>query len=337
MADKSKIEWTDATWNPLVGCSVASPGCDNCYAARDIHHRLANNPNPKISGPFSGLTVQPEGKPPEFNGTVRWREDQFDQPLRWSKPRMVFVNSMSDTFHPKVDAQQIARIFAVMALTGRHTFQVLTKRPQRMAALSLSDAFRSAVAYEATKIIQAATPAQAAKRFDDIDAIDRDPQWLPPWPLPNVWLGTSIEDNATAWRADHLRKCDAAVRWISAEPLIGPVDELDLTGIDWVVVGGESGPGSRLMDPRWATNLQTDCQLRREPCEIPGTPRPHSIPVDEGGGRACACEYLDPVAFFFKQAGTKLAAEWGCPDRNGIDPAGWPTLFPREYPTAVLT
>ena len=232
------IEWTDETWNPTTGCDRISPGCDNCYALT-LAKRLKGmgsakyqaDGDPRTSGPGFKLTVHP---------------DTLDAPLRWRKPRKVFVNSMSDLFHVDVPAEFIAQVFAVMALTPQHTYQVLTKRPQRMAALLGLPGFPSIVQDE----------------MDDLC----DEQGLPnprdrrhPWPLPNVWLGTSIENDTYSWRANHLRATPAAVRFISAEPLLGPLPSLDLTGIDWLIVGGESGPGARPMHPEWVQVLRDDC------------------------------------------------------------------------------
>jgi protein gp37 len=180
VGDRSSIEWTEATWNPVTGCDRVSPGCDNCYA-----ERLQAMGNARYADGFA-VTLHPDG---------------LDLPLRWRTPRRVFVNSMSDLFHPKVPIGFIEASFEVMVRAPHHTFQILTKRPKRAVAL-------------ADKL---------------------------PWPS-NIWLGVSVEDQPRAWRVDELRKVPTAVRFLSVEPLLGPVD-LDLTGISWVIVGGESGPG----------------------------------------------------------------------------------------------
>lgn len=241
MADKTGIEWTDATWNPLLGCSAVSPGCDHCYAERQTGTRLAHVPA------YAGLTE--DGK---WTGEVRELPDRLDQPLRWRKPRRVFVNSMSDLFHPAVSDEYIARVFAVMGLARQHTFQILTKRPQRMATLLSQEPFW-AEAYTSARANRDSPPAAAsgssAGFFADGHLTSA---------LPNVWLGTSIESQQYAFRARHLADTPAAVRFVSAEPLLGP---LDLTGymgpgIDWLIVGGESGPGARPMHPEWARSLR---------------------------------------------------------------------------------
>jgi protein gp37 len=220
MSQQSAIEWTEATWNPVTGCDRISPGCDNCYALtlaarlkRMGQPRYQRDGDPRTSGPGFGLTLH---------------EDKLDEPLRWRKPRVVFVNSMSDLFHKDVPAEFIGRAFNVMDSTPRHTFQVLTKRPKRMRNVL--------TAYW-----------QATGAWGDADVAQ------------NVWLGTSIESNEYVWRADRLRETPAAVRFISAEPLLGPLPSLDLTGIDWLIVGGESGPHARPIGAEWVRDLRDIC------------------------------------------------------------------------------
>lgn len=230
MGDRTKIEWTrsddgspGATWNPIVGCSRVSPGCDHCYAIGVVHRGMTEH--------HRGLTVRPaEGRPTDWNGEIHRAPDSiFRKPLAWKRPRRIFVNSLSDLFHPAVSDELIYEIVSVMLRARQHTFQVLTKRPQRMA------------------------------------------RWFAEWgpfseggpdgpDLRHIWLGTSIESNRYAFRADHLRAVPGAVvRWVSAEPLLGPLDDLDLSGIDWIVAGGESGPGARPMHPEWVRDLRDRC------------------------------------------------------------------------------
>lgn len=204
MAGNSSIEWTEATWNPVTGCSKISPGCRHCYAER-MANRLALMGQPRYANRFR-VTLQ---------------HDLIDLPLKWKKPRVVFVNSMSDLFHPEVPDSFIKSCFATMAEAGHHTFQVLTKRPER--ALSL--------AHELC------------------------------WP-PNVWMGTSVENAAYTWRAQTLARIPAAIRFLSVEPLLGPVPRLPLSKIDWVIVGGESGPGARPMDIKWVRCIRDRCIAR---------------------------------------------------------------------------
>lgn len=216
------IQWTDETWNPAVGCSHISPGCDHCYAATVASRQM--------QPAHVGLTV---GR--KWNDTVRLLPDRLDEPLKWRKPRRVFVGSMTDLFHGDVPDQFIAETWATMAHCPQHTFQVLTKRPQRMARL-FDDDFRVWL--------------RLSERIDDSHA----------WPLPNVWLGTSIELRRYGWRADHLRATPAAVRFLSLEPLLGHLGcDVDYTGIDWVIVGCESGPGRRPCELDWVCDIRDQC------------------------------------------------------------------------------
>lgn len=220
MSDKTGIEWTDATWNPVTGCAKVSAGCKHCYALREWP-RMAANPKTVYYGR-------------EFTD-VRCHPERLDQPLRWKKPRMIFVNSMSDLFHESVSAEFIGEVFNVMHKAKQHTFQVLTKRPERM-----------------------------------LEWISRS-AYLCNDPLPNVWIGVSVEDQASAdERIPLLLQTPAAVRWISAEPLLGAVDVSrflefysgpgDAFRLDWVVAGGESGPHARPMHPDWVRSLRDQCK-----------------------------------------------------------------------------
>ena len=205
MSDGSAIEWTDATWNPVTGCSKVSPGCAHCYA-ETLSRRFGWTPE--------------SWTPANAALNVRMRPERLEQPLGWREPRMVFVNSMADLFHELVPFEYVDRVFTVMAATPRHTYQILTKRPERMKSFAS--------------------------------------RWLRTHrePLPNVWLGVSIENDRWAGRAELLRETPAAVRFISAEPLLGPLQDLDLSRIDWLIVGGESGPRHRPIDPEWPRDLR---------------------------------------------------------------------------------
>jgi protein gp37 len=244
------IEWTDETWNPVVGCEYVSEGCRGCYAARDAFGRLKGLPI------YAGLAVRhlPSGLP-RFTGEVRTIRERLEQPIRWKRSRRVFVNSMSDLFHPQVPDHYIAEVFGVMAVARQHQFQVLTKRPQRMAQLTSSQAFRDEVTEH----------AEDRERSIYRDAVEV-------WPLPNVWLGTSIESPKYLWRGRHLIATDAAVRFLSVEPLIEDlvtdhaveVAEL-IAKVDWVIVGGESGPQARPMHPTWASAIRDICVQHATP------------------------------------------------------------------------
>lgn len=210
MSGSTSIEWTDAVWNPTTGCDRVSPGCDNCYALRMAGRLKAmkvakyqQDGNPRTSGPGFGLTLHP---------------DVINTPRKWRKPRMVFVDSMSDLFHSGVPDSFIEETFEVMEDCSQHTFQVLTKRSRRLSVLA--DRLR--------------------------------------WP-PNVWMGVSVENNRYAFRVDHLREVPSKVRFVSAEPLLGSVNELNLEGIHWVIAGGESGPGYRQVEKEWVRSLRDAC------------------------------------------------------------------------------
>lgn len=263
MADGTKIEWTDATVNAVNGCSLASPGCTNCYAMRLAGTRLRNHPS------RAGLTIDTKAGP-VWNGEVRLNEDALLVPLRWTRPRKIFWNAHGDLFHPNVPDEWIDRQFAVMALTPQHTHQVLTKRPDRMWEY-------------VTRLVE--EPSQlTARRFAQVwPSGVKTPKDGITLPLANVWLGTSVEDQTRAdERIPHLLATPAAVRFLSCEPLLGPIDlvetgaiETDSYGpghtpsavrtftrglVDWVIVGGESGPGARPMHPDWARSLRDQCE-----------------------------------------------------------------------------
>jgi protein gp37 len=218
MATLTSIEWTEATWNPVRGCSRISPGCVHCYAERMAH---------RFSGeglPYHGLTRLNKRGEAQWTGKVQVVPEMIEEPLRWKRPRMVFVNSMSDLFHERVPAEEIKRIFEVMRSAYWHSFQVLTKRPERCFEL--------------------------AKNLC--------------WP-DNVWMGTSVESADYLQRVDILRRVPAAVRFLSLEPLLGPIPQLNLDCIHWVIVGGESGPGARPMDPGWVRDIQRACVRSQVP------------------------------------------------------------------------
>jgi protein gp37 len=201
MSDKSAIEWTDSTWNPVTGCTKVSPGCKLCYAE-------------KFAERWRGIP----GHPYEQGFNLRMWPDRLHLPLHWKTPRTVFVNSMSDLFHERVPYSFVRQVFEVMQSASWHTFQILTKRADRLVDLAA-----------------------------DL-----------PWP-ENVWMGVSVETSSYLWRADRLRLVPTAVRFLSIEPLLGPIATLNLTGIHWVIVGGESGPGARRMEPAWVRGIRNQC------------------------------------------------------------------------------
>ena len=212
---ESQIEWTDSTWNPVAGCSVMSSGCTNCYAM-NMAKRLEAMGVEK----YKGLTRK-SGKRTVWNGVVREDRTALDIPKKWRKPRKVFVNSMSDLFHDGVSESFVLDIWEVMRATPQHSYQILTKRPDRMAEIINS-------------------------RVGEV--------------LPNVWLGTSVEDSKVIHRIDELKTVPARIRFISFEPLIGEVGETDLEGIHWAIVGGESGPAARPIKPEWIDQIHDSCR-----------------------------------------------------------------------------
>jgi len=243
MADGTAIEWTEATWNPVTGCSKVSPGCAHCYAETFAER-------------WRGIP----GHPYEQGFDLRLWPARLEQPLRWRRPRMIFVNSMSDLFHEEIPDEFVAAVFDVMVRAEHHVFQILTKRPERLVEL--------------------------APRL--------------PWP-ENVWMGVSIENRRFVERADALREVPAGVRFISAEPLLGPLDGLVLDEIDWLIAGGESGPRFRAVKPDWLRELRGRC-------------------LDEG------------VAFFFKQWGGIRPKAGG----RELDGRTWDQL-PARYPARLVT
>lgn len=226
MADNSAIEWTDATWNPVTGCTKVGPGCEHCYAERFAER-------------FRGVP----GHPYENGFDLTLRPERLQQPTRWRQPRMIFVNSMSDLFHKRVPNAFVDRVFDTMESSKHHIYQVLTKRSSRLKT------------YVNRRYQQRPAP-------------------------PHIWLGVSVEDRQRAKRISHLQEANANVRFLSIEPLLGRVGPLDLTGISWVIVGGESGPGARPMDINWAREVRDMC-------------------VDQ------------EIQFFFKQWGGKTAKAGG--------------------------
>ena len=211
MADSTAIEWTDATWNPVTGCTKISAGCDHCYAER-------------FSERFRGV----EGHPFEHGFDLTLRPERLNQPRAWRRPRMIFVNSMSDLFHKRVPRAFVDAVFDTMESADWHVFQVLTKRSSRLRT------------YVNARYSDRAAPA-------------------------HIWMGVSVEDGTKLSRVRHLGGTAAQVRFLSLEPLIGPIEHLDLTGIHWTIVGGESGPGARPMHPDWVRQIRDYCVARRVP------------------------------------------------------------------------
>ena len=283
----TSIEWTasddgteeGATWNPTTGCDRTSPGCDHCYALTMAKRlkgmgqaKYQNDGDPRTSGPGFGLTIH---------------EDVLTVPLKWRKPRRVFVNSMSDLGHARVPPEFLAKVWAVMAVTPQHTYQILSKRPHRLSNLLLGSRIND---------FQFDMLGHAMRDYGLRGGVE--------WPLPNVWIGTSIELDRYHPRADSIRETPAAVRFLSLEPLLGPLPSLDLSGIDWMILGGESGGGARRMDLGWVRDLIAQ-------------------------GREAG------AAIFVKQLGSVLGRELGAGSKGG-DWDAWPgDLRIREFPRAI--
>jgi protein gp37 len=312
------IQWCDETWNPLVGCTRVSAGCDHCYAIGVAARQMS----PQHRG-LTKLRPRDAKRPgPDWTGEVRTVPAKLAEPLHWRKPRRVFVNSMSDLFHAQVPFEFIAAVFGVMAACPQHTFLVLTKRPERAREffawvdeqLSAGDSYYTAVL---GRVLSAADGHLSNDAWDAVlerTGFERSLPECEPWPLPNVHLGTSVEDQATAdARIPELLCCPAGLHWVSAEPLLDHVDLcLDILPksgphIEWVVVGGESGPGARAFDIAWARSIVEQCRER-------------GVPV------------------FVKQLGAMpigdIAVECRLLDRKGGDMDEWPAdLRVREVPT----
>lgn len=333
---ETSIEWTNTTWNPVRGCSVHSPGCTRCYAMRQAH---------RFSGPgqpYEGLTKL-TGAGPQWTGEVRLVPEMLDKPIRWRKPRRIFVNSMSDLFHESLSNEEIAAVFGVMAACPQHTFQVLTKRARRMREW-FEDAYGDVCGAVDDAIGRGAQPPPGWKLFRQSHHhastgvyLGSEEWWEGdlPWPLPNVWLGVSCEDQRR-WdeRVPHLLHTPAAVRWVSAEPLLGPVDAWamlagevrdrclgilgteGMPGLDWLVVGGESGPGARPCSVDWIRDLVQQCQRAEVPVFVKQLGRYLHVPERAQARRLLGGELLRKLR-----------------DRKGGDMAEWPDdLKIREMP-----
>lgn len=341
----SKIEWTQATWNPLRGCTRVSEGCRHCYA-----EQIAS----RFSGPgqpYEGLATR---GPARWTGKVRLVEEHLADPLRWRKPRRIFVNSMSDLFHESVPDEWIDRVFAVMAATPRHTYQVLTKRPERMRAY-LADRRTSCIGYSGNPVVETRKHVawRAGLIVEDGDMMV-DSIIAGPWPLPNVWLGVSVEDQATAdARVPLLLSTPAAVRFVSAEPLLGPIDFtqiklppfarpdprdpthadalFDHNGyterLDQVIVGGESGHGARPCNVAWVRSIVQQCEAAAVPVFVKQLgARPEMFvsvrSADDGVG-----------AWAAQATGGGVLTPLCLRDRKGGDPSEWPIdLRVRQFP-----
>jgi protein gp37 len=296
------IQWTDETWNPVVGCNQVSFGCDLCYAKslHDKRHRAfldGKKVAPQYAQPFEVVQLKPE----------RLRE-----PIGWRRPRRVFVNSVSDLFHASVPDEFLDRVFAVMAFASRHTFQILSKRAGRMRSYIDGLADRSGSGRGFARLDAAGRDMGLALSFEGIPLVS--------WPIPNVWLGVSVENRAALSRIHALRGTAAAVRFVSFEPLLEAVAP-DLTGIDWAIVGGESGRGAREFDLAWARDLVAQCANANVACFVKQL---GANPVDPWSDTGALVYDREPARPKFR-------------DSHGGDITEWPDdLKVREFPSAVL-
>jgi protein gp37 len=316
----TNIEWTDSTWNPVIGCAKVAQGCRNCYA-ETMSKRLA-----AMGQKDYASILMPDGK---FNGHAIARPDTLAQPLRWKKPRMVFVNSMSDLFHEDVPFEFIAAVFGVIAACPQHTFQVLTKRPERALEffewVASGDLGKKSAMGTALLALAKASPELAGKATKSSACLDT------PWPLKNVWLGVSVATQADAEKnIPVLLKCPATIRFVSAEPLVEAVDLLSvwekvplrgdaelsrhaLVYVDWVIVGGESGPNARPCDVAWIRSIVQQCKAAGVACFVKQLGAV-SVEVDQPMNSTIRRDYLD---------------------RKGGDHSEWPDdLRVRQFPEA---
>jgi len=367
----SGIQWTDKTWNPVVGCTPVSPGCLNCYAA-SMAVRLegmgTRGYEPRVERAVDGRgeiqdrkavrIVEKRAGRAVFTGDVRLVPDKLTEPLKWKKPAMVFVNSMSDLFHESVPFDYVDQVMAVIALCPQHTFQALTKRPERMAEYLNDITLNNRVGMEMAKISDAADRARIKHEHPGW-FFERPPQRAMP-PIRNLWLGTSVENQAAAdERIPHLLKCPAAVRFLSVEPLLGEVELVSvaddglnsinaLTGnrlvegqcrdgaaVDWVIVGGESGAKARPCNVAWIRSVV-------QQCKTDGVP----VFVKQLGARPCIQmkDYTDTVTYergggFWPASGYAKENAWitRVKDAKGSNMAEWPEdLRVREWPRGCV-
>jgi len=344
---RTAIEWTQgddgspgATWNPVRGCSRVSEGCRNCYAERQAVRR--------VGGDMAGF-VRSTDDGPRWTGKVELVPERLDQPLRWRRPRRVFVNSMSDLFHEALPDEAIDRVFAVMAVAPRHTFQVLTKRPDRMRAYIAAE--------DREEQIAAAIYDMRGDFASDVMIAAGRGRTSRPWPFPNVWLGVSVENQAAAdERIHHLRATPAAVRFLSVEPLLGPIDlsacvfnrdevirdymhgpmapnreQADAVisyPLDWIIVGGESGPGARPCNVAWIRAVVAQCKAAGVACFVKQL---GAVPRDEH----TTCAETHPEDECWPDGTETDGHRVRLGNRKGGDPSEWPEdLRVREFPEA---
>jgi protein gp37 len=312
MSEQTKIEWTDATWNPVAGCEMIAPECAHCYAIYQVH-RMASNPNPQIRAANEGLTERlPNGRL-NWTGVMRTLPDRLTKPLKTKKPTMFFVNSLSDLFHEDVPFEYVAAVFGIMAASRQHTFQILTKRPGRAAEFFRYIADRGRMYSERGEVEEC---FRRVRQEDD--GLVCGPAYEPAtvdWPLPNVWIGTSVGSRQRLPQIDIVREVPAVVRFLSVEPLLEDLGTLDLTGIHWVIIGGESGPGARPCNVEWIRSV-------KDQCVEAGIP----VFVKQLGSQPFEYHVIDGGRVWLGQR-----------DRKGGDMSEWPVdLRIRQFPTGGI-
>lgn len=322
----SDIEWTDTTWNPVVGCAKVSPGCKNCYAETMAVRQslMAAAAIGRGDDPGRSAHYQKAVKDGRWSGQFVLVPEALSLPFKWKKPRRVFVNSMSDLFGEGVPDDYVAAVFGVMAATPHITYQVLTKRSARMAEwfrwIARTGGGPPVGMYQAAR--QYGVPSQSLHALDLGNA--------PVWPLPNVHLGVSVEAPPYITRLDDLRRCPAAVRWVSCEPLLAPLDLRQYLGngnLDWVVVGGESGPGARACDISWIDDIRRQCQSADVPMFV------KQLGSNPYAGNINLYDWPSEEPTDCKGLVGSCSAWLHLKDRKGGDMAEWPeVLRVREYP-----
>lgn len=344
----SNIEWTDKTWEVTAGCTKVSRGCTHCYAETLVGTRLAGVARKRAAtGQANGspidLHLDVVNNRGQWNGNVVTLEANLGQPLRRREPTTYFVNSRSDLFHPDVPFEFIDRVFAVMALCPRHTFQVLTKRPERMAEYLSAFACASNITTDDGEYVDDPRGLEMIERIEWVGAsmIENGDEWhINSWPLPNVWLGTSVEDHAAAeLRIPHLLRCPAAVRFLSCEPLLGPLalpaEALGIrhqasgsepnaqcpmpdASLHWVIVGGESGSGARPCEVAWIRSVVEQCKVAGVACFVKQLGANPSATLAETGTDETDHDNIERLELR---------------DKKGGDPGEWPVdLVVREVP-----
>jgi protein gp37 len=339
VSENSNIQWTDATWNPVVGCDKTSPGCLHCYAISDAW-RMAHNPNPKISSVYAGLTHKLPNGIIDWTGVVRLVRDRLSIPVQTGKPQRYFVNSMSDLFHETLPFADVDEVVAAMILAkanGRqHIFQTLTKRDERLYAYMSSRSEDHELLFNAAdRAFGEETAIAVANSINGTLGEGRNAMWPP----SNAWWGVSVENRKHGLpRVDSLRDTPAALRFLSIEPLLEDIGEINLRGISWVIVGGESGSQPRALNPEWVMSIIEQCAAAGVPCfvkqlgaRITGDDKLfrtiHQWITPDGR------RHLAPIVGSLVGVRPSPTVDFALCNRHGGEPGEWPeSLRVREFP-----